>query len=139
TGTTSGDGGPLSLFAVPKRPEPDLRGPALRLACAPGAGLLPVRLVRWPPAAAFGLAIAALSSTPAASAVLAERQLALAVERGAPLSKLLLSPLRRLSDRDGDGFSARFGGGDCDDTRADVNPGAEDVPGNGVDEDCSGR
>ncbi|HLV20164.1 MAG TPA: sulfatase-like hydrolase/transferase [Polyangiaceae bacterium] len=139
TGTTSGDGGPLSLFGVLKRPELDLRAPALLLACALVAYLLPVLLVRLPLAAAFGLAIAALSFTPAASAVLAERQLALAVERGAPLSKLLLSPLRRLSDRDGDGFSARFGGGDCDDTRADVNPGAEDVPGNGVDEDCSGR
>jgi arylsulfatase A-like enzyme len=45
---------------------------------------------------------------------------------------------RGLSDRDGDGFSARFGGGDCDDTRADVFPGAEDLPGDGVDQNCEG-
>ena len=45
---------------------------------------------------------------------------------------------RALTDRDGDGFSARFGGGDCDDTRADVYPGAEDVPGDGVDQNCEG-
>jgi arylsulfatase A-like enzyme len=46
--------------------------------------------------------------------------------------------MRRLTDRDHDGYSARFGGGDCDDTRADVNPDASDLPGNGRDEDCSG-
>ncbi|HXT98888.1 MAG TPA: sulfatase-like hydrolase/transferase [Polyangia bacterium] len=52
--------------------------------------------------------------------------------------RLLLGTARRLTDHDGDGFSARFGGGDCDDTRADVYPGAEDVPGDGVDQDCEG-
>jgi hypothetical protein len=38
-------------------------------------------------------------------------------------------------DRDADGIDAPI---DCDDTRADVRPGAGDVPDNGVDEDCSG-
>ena len=52
--------------------------------------------------------------------------------------RLLLGAARRATDSDGDGFSARFGGGDCDDTRGDVYPGAEDVPGNGVDENCEG-
>jgi arylsulfatase A-like enzyme len=52
--------------------------------------------------------------------------------------RLLLGAARRATDHDGDGFSARFGGGDCDDTRADVYPGAEDVPGNGIDENCEG-
>ncbi|HET6284441.1 MAG TPA: sulfatase-like hydrolase/transferase, partial [Polyangia bacterium] len=45
---------------------------------------------------------------------------------------------RALTDRDGDGFSARFGGGDCDDADATVYPGAEDVPGDGVDQNCEG-
>jgi choline-sulfatase len=49
-----------------------------------------------------------------------------------------LKVARTLTDRDGDGFSARFGGGDCDDGRADVFPGAEDVPGDGIDQDCQG-
>jgi hypothetical protein len=45
---------------------------------------------------------------------------------------------RRLTDADGDGHSARFGGGDCDGSRADVYPGAEDIPGDGVDQNCEG-
>src|SRR5262249_33462528 len=39
------------------------------------------------------------------------------------------------ADADGDGVPLRR---DCDDQRADVHPGATDVPGDGVDEDCSG-
>jgi len=45
---------------------------------------------------------------------------------------------RRATDRDGDGYSALFGGGDCDDSRADVYPGAEDIPGDGIDQNCEG-
>jgi hypothetical protein len=53
--------------------------------------------------------------------------------------RLLLGAARRATDSDGDGFSARFGGGDCDDRRGDVYPGAEKMsPGNGVDENCEG-
>jgi hypothetical protein len=40
-----------------------------------------------------------------------------------------------LVDADGDGVVA---GADCDDTRADIHPGARDRPGNRIDEDCSG-
>jgi MFS family permease len=52
--------------------------------------------------------------------------------------KFGLKVARKLTDRDGDGYSALFGGGDCDDTRADVYPGAEDIPGDGIDQDCEG-
>jgi arylsulfatase A-like enzyme len=45
---------------------------------------------------------------------------------------------RSLSDGDGDGFSARFGGGDCDDRSASIYPGAEDAPGDGIDQNCEG-
>lgn len=40
------------------------------------------------------------------------------------------------ADYDGDGFS--IAQGDCNDCSAQINPGAFDYPGNGVDEDCSG-
>ena len=42
-------------------------------------------------------------------------------------------------DADGDGFiRPEAGGDDCDDTRADINPNAEDMPYDGVDADCAG-
>jgi choline-sulfatase len=41
-------------------------------------------------------------------------------------------------DRDGDGFSPIFGGGDLDDGNPRVNPLAPEIPGNGVDDNCIG-
>ncbi|MBW2276988.1 MAG: sulfatase [Deltaproteobacteria bacterium] len=64
---------------------------------------------------------------------------ALAVEQDAPLGRRLLAVARGLFDRDGDGVATAFGGDDCDDADPDRWPGAQDVPGNGVDEDCSGE
>ena len=44
-----------------------------------------------------------------------------------------------LADRDNDGYpSATVGGADCDDTDPKRNPGALDVPGNAIDENCTG-
>ena len=43
---------------------------------------------------------------------------------------------RDLTDRDRDGYSWAFGGGDCDDADPNVYPGALDLPGDGVDADC---
>ncbi len=56
----------------------------------------------------------------------------------APLARRLLGLARVATDRDRDGFSALFGGGDCDDGDPARNPAAVDVPGSGIDEDCSG-
>jgi arylsulfatase A-like enzyme len=41
-------------------------------------------------------------------------------------------------DFDRDGYSAFLGGGDCDDRRADVNPGRGEIVGDGVDHNCIG-
>lgn len=41
-------------------------------------------------------------------------------------------------DRDRDGYLPLFGGGDCAPADPARNPGATDVPGNGIDEDCDG-
>ena len=61
-----------------------------------------------------------------------------AIGEGALGLKFALKVARQATDRDGDGYSALFGGGDCNDSRADVYPGAEDIPGDGIDQNCEG-
>lgn len=139
TGTPSGAGGALAIFGVLKRPELDLRALGLLLALAASAYFAPrprPRAVAW---ASIVGAVALLFLTVRAAGVgLERRAVALSIEREAPLGKLMLALLRRVSDRDHDGYAQRFGGGDCDDHDKGRNPGATDVPGNGLDEDCSG-
>lgn len=48
----------------------------------------------------------------------------------------LVRSYARATDRDGDGYSFAFGGEDCDDSSANVFPGAPDPQGDGVDADC---
>lgn len=138
-GTTSGAGQPLALFGVFKRQELDLRGPFLLLLPVLTALLVPPARSRGLQGGALLLVLGPIMLTRwAAVSGFEERSVALSVERNAPLGKVLLAAFRRVSDADGDGFSARFGGGDCDDANPERNPAADDVPGNGIDEDCSG-
>jgi arylsulfatase A-like enzyme len=52
---------------------------------------------------------------------------------------LILAPAKRALDVDGDGAINRYGGLDCAPNDKNIHPGALDIPGNGVDEDCSGE
>jgi choline-sulfatase len=52
------------------------------------------------------------------------------------LANEALSALWRISDDDGDSYSDRFGGADCDDQDAAVHPAARELPGNGRDDNC---
>jgi hypothetical protein len=46
-------------------------------------------------------------------------------------------PSTDTTDHDGDGWSSAQG--DCNDCNKFINPGAYDIPGNGIDEDCDGK
>jgi arylsulfatase A-like enzyme len=144
TGTVSGEGGALGIWGIFKRPELDLRAVVelFFVALAAVTAQSVARPPRSPSNAVLGvLALACLAPVPLAiraAVQLDPTELAPALERGAPLAKLVLPPLRRLVDRDGDGASARFGGGDCDDTNPAIGPGAEEILDDGIDQDCSG-
>jgi choline-sulfatase len=136
-GETSGGGGPMRILGVLRRQELDLRAPGLLLLVAAGAALMPT-----PRRALTAALAAALAASPLWLTLVAGRALgddaALAIERRAPLGRISLALLRQATDRDRDGVSAAFAGGDCDDRDPRVSPRATDVPGNGKDEDCSG-
>ncbi len=69
----------------------------------------------------------------------ARQTVAMTIFHRSVVSRYLARVLQRAVDLDRDGYSALFNGGDCNDRDARIHPGAFDRPGNGVDENCSGR
>lgn len=139
-GETSGGSSVWSQFGVLRREGVNFKPLGLLAGIAFGAALLPrLRSYSTILVACFvGVAPLGLSVVAARSGLKAPG-LALAIERRAPLSALVLERARTFFDRDRDGFSALFAGGDCDDNDPARNPDAFDVPGNAIDEDCSGE
>jgi arylsulfatase A-like enzyme len=84
------------------------------------------------------LALAVLALLPVAARAPEGSPSYAAVEDKALGLRALVGIARKATDGDGDGHSARFGGGDCDDRRDDSFPGAEEIPGDGIDQNCQG-
>jgi arylsulfatase A-like enzyme len=57
----------------------------------------------------------------------------------AGLAAPILGTARVALDFDGDGYTFLLGGGDCNDRAADINPGAQEWPDDGVDQNCDGK
>lgn len=79
------------------------------------------------PLAVVGFTVFALGSVPAAHE---------AAETRSEVQSMLLRTLRGPMDLDGDGYAGLLAGGDCNDWDPAIGPQADEVPGNGIDDDC---
>ncbi|MEI8257653.1 MAG: sulfatase-like hydrolase/transferase, partial [Deltaproteobacteria bacterium] len=142
TGDTDGRGRWFGAFGVLKKSELDL-SPVYALA---GLGAIALALTLALSRSALAALVVLLGSGGAGALSFrhvarhfSDAPSAASVDARPGVARTMLRLLRKRTDRDHDGASGLFGGGDCNDRDPHVFPAAHDVPGNGLDEDCSGR
>jgi arylsulfatase A-like enzyme len=138
-GETSGAGGIMPLFGVLRRQELDLRATLLLFVwLIAGWSLLELRVRRAtsPWHTVFGLILSLLVAGYGYTRW--NDTVAFNVRSSAPLAGKLLNSFWKVTDRDRDGQSPLFAGGDCNDDNDAIYSGAQEEPGNLIDEDCSG-
>ncbi len=114
-----------------------------RLLLAPGAFLAVLvatdRYLRdWIRVALVGATLGAVALLSGAAFWMRASTASAALASHGAWSPPLIAALRRLSDFDGDGYSGILGGGDCAPLDAERHPGALEVPGDGLDNNCIG-
>ena len=60
------------------------------------------------------------------------------ISRSGALTQPLARMIRKITDIDRDGYSSLMGGGDCAPRNKNVNPGAQEILENGIDDNCIG-
>lgn len=89
------------------------------------------------PRRATGAALAGLAVASAAVLVWVTDSRARRAAVKSPTLALAVDAVRIASDFDGDGYGWLLGGGDCAPFDSSIHPGASDVPGDGVDQNCA--
>ena len=80
----------------------------------------------------------ALMGSIAEGAGLRSEQVQQRLSVGYAIPSSLMRVLQKSSDEDGDGYSGKFGGRDCNDQNPFIHPDAPEIDGNRIDENCDG-